>query len=283
MNITGSSNARLRLKQGRERGWFAAGEGFRRALGRLSDGAFKLFAWLCLEAERESGRIWATHKELSRALGKSKRAVGGYVGELEAKGMCRVEGGTNQHAPTRFEICEDYWPYQRVVRSMRGQALADDAGGAASAKCGEGGTQVRRPKGSAEELEEYVGTIREWFIRIGCGKGSFNAADGRYAGQLQQRGVRLGTVESALLVGEARKYESWLNGGGGSPISSLRYFEPLIAEVEQSAEAFSGEYKKYLRGKITKFAGDWNSREWTAASMSQTPIRGQGEIAGAKR
>jgi len=279
---TSDSNARLRLKQGGERGWFAAGEGFRRALGSLSDGAFKLFAWLCLEAERESGRIQATHKELSRALGKSKRAVGGYVAELEAKGMCRVEGGTNQHAPRRFEICEDYWPYQRVAQSMRGQALADDAERDASAKCGEGATQVR-PKGSAEELEEYVGTIREWFIRIGCGKGSFNAADGRYAGQLQQRGVRLGTVESALLVGEARKYESWLNGGGGSPISSLRYFEPLIAEVEQSAEAFSGEYKKYLRGKITKSAGDWNSVDRRAASMSQTPIGGQGEIAGAKR
>lgn len=274
MNITGS-NARLRLKQSSERGWFAAGEGFRRALGSLSDGAFKLFAWLCLEAERESGRTQATHKELSQALGKSKRAVGGYVSELEAKGMCRVEGGTNQHAPRRFEISEDYWPYQRVVESMGPQALADDAEGAASAKCGEG------PKGSAEELEEYVGTIREWFMRIGCGKRSFNAADGRYAGQLQQRGVRLGTVESALLLGEARKYESWLNGGGGSPISSLRYFEPLIAEVEQSAEAFSGDYKKYLRGKITKFAGAWNSRDRAAASMGQTPIRGQGEIAGA--
>ena len=38
-------------------GWFPAGEGFERALGRLSDGAFKVFAHVCPRAERASGRL----------------------------------------------------------------------------------------------------------------------------------------------------------------------------------------------------------------------------------
>src|SRR6266508_260793 len=41
-------NERLSLKE--PTGWFAAGDAFRKALASLSDGAFKLFAYLCLEA-----------------------------------------------------------------------------------------------------------------------------------------------------------------------------------------------------------------------------------------
>jgi hypothetical protein len=36
-------------------GWFAAGAAFRQALTLLSDGAFKLFAYLCLQAKRQTG------------------------------------------------------------------------------------------------------------------------------------------------------------------------------------------------------------------------------------
>jgi hypothetical protein len=61
-------NQSLRLKQ--ERGWFAAGADFRRALGLLSDGAFRLFAWLCLEARWETGQIEVTYKELAARLGR---------------------------------------------------------------------------------------------------------------------------------------------------------------------------------------------------------------------
>ena len=73
--------ARIRIEE--PMGWFVAGEGFRRALNRLSDGAFKLFVHLSLQANRRTGRVTATHKELPAALGKSKRVVGTYVAELE--------------------------------------------------------------------------------------------------------------------------------------------------------------------------------------------------------
>src|SRR6266487_4682459 len=71
-------------------GWFAAGDGFRKALMLLSDGAFRLFSFLCLEADRHTGQHQATQKELAGALGKSKRIIGNYVAELQAKGICDV-------------------------------------------------------------------------------------------------------------------------------------------------------------------------------------------------
>jgi hypothetical protein len=39
------------------RGWFAAGIEVQKAMNLLSDGAFKLFMYLCLNARRDSGRL----------------------------------------------------------------------------------------------------------------------------------------------------------------------------------------------------------------------------------
>src|SRR6266545_860356 len=102
----------LRLKQAG--GWFVADQSFAQALEMLSDGGFRLFAWLCLRAERPSGQVEATQTELAAALGKSKRAVSTYVAELQQKQVCRVQPGANQYARTQFEIAESYWPYERA-------------------------------------------------------------------------------------------------------------------------------------------------------------------------
>jgi hypothetical protein len=103
---------RLRLKE--PVGWFAAGDGFRSALGLLSDGAFKLFAYLSLQANRRTGCLAATHKGLAAAPGKSKRIIGSYVAELEAKEICKVRPGKNQFTATVYEISDRYWPLFRV-------------------------------------------------------------------------------------------------------------------------------------------------------------------------
>lgn len=95
-------------------GWFAAGGSFRRALATLSDGAFKLFAYICLEANRQTGSFEADQAELATAIGKSRRIVGKYVEELESKRVCTVRRGTNQYARTSFEIRDEYWPYHRT-------------------------------------------------------------------------------------------------------------------------------------------------------------------------
>lgn len=52
----------LRLK--RPGGWFAAGAEFEQAIHASSDGAFKLYAWVCLHAARGSGRLDFDRSEL---------------------------------------------------------------------------------------------------------------------------------------------------------------------------------------------------------------------------
>ena len=54
------------------RSWFAAGAGLERALGQLSDAAFKLFVHVCLHAERATGCLEFERGRLARELGKSR-------------------------------------------------------------------------------------------------------------------------------------------------------------------------------------------------------------------
>src|SRR5262252_3262219 len=62
----GMSATRLILKQ--PTGWFAAGREVAQALSLLSDGAFKLYMHLCLEADRYTGRVEIELVELTRIL-----------------------------------------------------------------------------------------------------------------------------------------------------------------------------------------------------------------------
>ena len=220
-----ATGERLRLKE--PTGWFAAGTPFREALGSLSDGAFKLFAYLCLEADRRTGRLRATHKELALALEKSKRAIGAYTAELEAAGVCLVKPGKNQFAGTTFEIADAYWPYHRA------------------ADCPE-----------PPEQKAYVESVRECFLSLGCGSGKFGAAEAAAAEDLRRRGIPLAVIEDAMLMGACRKYTSWFEGRAPEPIRNLRYFESLIAEI--LAKPFPPGYSAYLRMKVRQFAEIWN-------------------------
>jgi len=56
------------LKLKASSGWFAAGVSFKRALSLLSDGAFKLFAFISLEANRGTGHYEATQTDLARGI-----------------------------------------------------------------------------------------------------------------------------------------------------------------------------------------------------------------------
>ena len=218
-------NERLSLKQ--TTGWFPAGAAFRKALAMLSDGAFKLFAFLCIEADRRTGRFQTTHKELALAMGKSKRAIGSYIAELEARGICSVNPGKNQFAHTTFEISDSYWPYQR------------------SGDCPE-----------SPEQKAYVESVRTCFLSLGCGTGEFGITDAADARDLQQRGIPLLVIEEAMLVGACRKYSCWFEGNALEPIRSLRYFDPLIAEIQK--EPLPSGYPIYLREKIKKLAALWD-------------------------
>ena len=226
MNQTSpSTNTRLSLKEAT--GWFAAGDAFRKALALLSDGAFRLFAHICLEADRRTGRFRTTHKELAAALGKSKRAIGTYVVELQTEGVCILKPGKNQFAGTIFEVSDSYWPYHRA------------------AVCSE-----------PPEQKAYVDSVRECFLSLGCGSGQFGAAEIATAGNLHRRGIPLAVLNDAMLMGACRKYISWIEGHALEPIRSLAYFEALITEVLE--EPFPPGYSAYLRKKVKQLAEAWN-------------------------
>jgi hypothetical protein len=180
-----SKDKTLRLKQ--PTGWFPAGQPFQQALTLLSDGAFKLFVYLCLNADRLSAGYVTSHQRLAVALNKSRHTIEAYLAELQQKGICSVHPSRVPYVGSSFRICDPYWPYHR-----------------------EG-------SGSSPELsgeDSYVACLRESFLALGCSSGRFGPSDEKMARDLHNRGVPLDVVQHAIILGACRKYISWLNRWG---------------------------------------------------------------------
>ena len=217
------STPRLILKQ--PSGWFAAGREFAQAILILSDGAFKLYVYACLLADRHTGCLRATVDELARAMTRAPTAVAMNLDELEALAVCRViRSGAPQFV---LEIRERFWPYQR-----------------------------QQPPGCTPELvAEFVQKVRSLFLAPACVHASFSAADEKIAAGLHRRGVSLEQITRAILLGCARKYVAMLNAGTRTPITSLQYFSDIIEEVSESAIPES--YWEPLRMKLTRMEQQW--------------------------
>jgi hypothetical protein len=199
----------------------------------LSDGAFRLFVHLCLEADRRTGRILTSYSELAHEISRSRRVVVSYVSELDQKGVCIVRAGRNQHTRTMIEVSDNYWPYLK-------QSSSDDRKNRAE------------PESNASTSNEYVETIRRWYLDVECTASRFGAQDRTKAVEFQSRGIPLEVIEAALLLGAARKYVSWLNGTARAPIGSLEYFEPLVAEIQD--QPMTETYRGYLRARTDQLA-----------------------------
>lgn len=211
---------KLVLKQ--STGWFAAGWSFGDAMITLSDSAFKLFAWLCLNAERQTGRMRITTAEIAQALGKSEADIQTAREELLERGVCH--GGLD----VEVEIADRYWPYEKQ----------------------------RSESGS----REYVTQVRKLLSAPACVQCRFSAADEQLARSLHQRGVSLAQVERAIWLGCARKYATLVaNHAGPAAISSLSYFRAVIDEVIHEANT-SDTYWAYIRRKATTLEREWLSR-----------------------
>ena len=98
----------------RPSGWFAAGQEVSRALALLSDGAFQLFIYFCLNADRRTGQMKITHGDLVKAAGRSRRSIIIYMEELQRQQVCRAQTATNQRASGQIEICDAFWPYEKT-------------------------------------------------------------------------------------------------------------------------------------------------------------------------
>ena len=224
-----STGTRLQLKQ--PTGWFAAGREVACALQLLSDAAFKLFVWLCLQAERGRGAVSATPTELAKAVGKKESDIALAIAELEQRGVCKVQ------PDGIIEIQDRFWPYQR------------------------NGTGPVNP-----EWPRYVAEVKRLFLERRCVQSSFTAADEKLALSLFRRGVSLIQIEHAILLGSLRKYISALQNAGGTPISSLHYFTNLFEEVQQE---LSSQYWTYIAQKVKTFEQTW--RGFPATDAVNTP------------
>ena len=217
----------------RTSGWFAAGAEVLHAATLLSDPAFKLFVWVCLHAERNSGRLPFALTDLAHALGKTESEIRSSLNDLQQAGICRF-------TTELIEIQDRYWPYQRTVS----------------------------PPVSTDS-EAYVASVRRLFLSHACVRSTFSPADARLASAWRRRGISLEHVERAVNLGVARKYVALINHGTGTPITTLHYFAHLMDEVEQ-ADA-SPEYWRHMAVRSEQFARRWQALRSTSDSRSIKP------------
>lgn len=211
------SAARLILKQ--PTGWFAAGREVAQALALLSDGAFKLYIHLCLQADRHTGRTVIELAALTRILQKDPASIEASLGELELRKIC-------ERREDRVEICDRFWPYQKQVSI-----------------------------GAVDLETDFVRQVREAFLKPACVRSVFTAADEKLALNLCRRGARLEQLRRAIWLGCTRKYIVMLNAQTGLPINSLAYFASLIDEVTQPH--IPASYWEHVRRRMEEMEKRW--------------------------
>ena len=97
------------------RGWFAAGAEIEKAMTILSDGAFKLFVYLCLNARRDTATLEISQTELARNLKKGQQTLRCYFREMQTAGICQSRFGRSPLGRGMIEINEAYWPYLKAA------------------------------------------------------------------------------------------------------------------------------------------------------------------------
>jgi hypothetical protein len=187
------STARLRLKS--PAGWFAAGRETEEALRLLSDGAFRMFLWICLKADRNTGSMPIDAHSFSRLLGRTTDHIRRDLDELVQREVCSM-------VAERIVVRDRFWPYERTP--------------------------------AIEADRSFVDVVKRAFLSHACVTSVFTAADEKLARGWERQGVPVATIERAIVLGVARKYTALINNGGGSPITSLEYFAGILPEVERA-------------------------------------------------
>ena len=217
------------------RGWFAAGVEVQKAMDLLSDGAFRLFIYLCLNARRDTGTLEGSLTQLAKNVKKGKHTVRLYLREMEAAGICRSRFGHSPLGNGVVEVNEDFWPYQRSVQ----EPVSSDS-------------------------TEFIAAIRKMLQARACINTSVSAADEILAREWFDRGISLELIEQVILIGCIRKYVSWRNNQTRTMIGSLKYFAPVLEEV-QNMKA-DPEYWAYLRYRLTRMENEWKHNRNESAS-----------------
>ncbi len=98
---------------------------------------------------------------------------------------------------------------------------------------------------------EYVEKVLALYLALPETPTSCSTDDRLTASELFRRQLPLETVEAAFLLASARRLFRDPSLPPLSPIRSLRYFLPIMAEI--SASSFSQDYLRYLRRKLDSF------------------------------
>ena len=234
------------LKLKNPKGWFAAGDELRKAVTLLTDGAFKVFVYICLHARRDTGTLETGKRELSKNLRKSQNSVRKYLRELEEIGVCKVRPAQNRHIRGLIEIAPEYWPYDR-------------------------GSGEPPLEGEAA----YVAAVKQLLRARACVRPSFSVADERLAREWFERGIPLDQVEQTILFACSRKYISWRNGKSKVPINSLRYFESTLEEIRE--QKIDPEYWGYIRFRMQRVEKLWLESDEHAAGVATEPATATGQ------
>ncbi len=237
------------LKLKNPKGWFAAGDEVRKAVTLLTDGAFKVFVYICLHARRNTGTLETGKRELSRNLHKSQNSVRKYLRELEEIGVCKIRPAQNRHIKGLIEITPEYWPYDR-------------------------GSGEPPLEGEAA----YVATVKQLLLARACVRPSFSVADERLAREWFEHGISLDQVEQTILFACSRKYISWRNGQSKAPINSLRYFESTLEEIR--GQKIDPEYWGYIRFRMQRVEKLWLEGDQHAAAVAPEPAMSTGQDTG---
>lgn len=104
------------------------------------------------------------------------------------------------------------------------------------------------PELSTSDVANYVSAVLALYLGLPETPLRTNAQDQMYARQLYDRGVALPTVESAFLLASLRRLLRPADAPPLSPIRSLAYFQPVIAEL--LANPAPENYPEYLRLKL---------------------------------
>lgn len=230
---------RLRLK--RPTGWFAAGQEVATASPLLSDAAFKLYVFLCLNVDRHTARMAYEPMELASLLQRDRRSVTDALEELRRREVCIRHPDAERLS---VEICDRFWPYEKPPVE---ECLIDQ--------------------------NSYVQQVRRMLSGPACVRVNFSAADERLAAILYRRGVTLTHLQRAIWLGCARKYAALLNRSEGAPtlVSSLHYFSALVDEVAETSVA--EDYWKHMQNKVAQLERMWRDRAPTGKSQPKDEMK----------
>ena len=152
----------------------------------LSDAAFKLYVFLCLNVDRHSARMVWEALELAKLLQRNRQNMTDALKELCRREICiRHPDVHGRIAADRLaiEICDRFWPYEKPPVEEFGIGQ-----------------------------NRYVQRSRKMLSGTACLRVSFSTGDERLEAILYRRGVTLVHLPRAICLGGARKYVALLNG-----------------------------------------------------------------------